>query len=146
MKLATLGSLASRALSRGGARTARSLTLTPTAPTHQLLHLASASASASAFTAPSRRALSTVTGVETRPEAQCAEKLTQIGTRNIFTYEHDQYRELCRRFYEEVRTTNDERVCFSVSLVPVPLSACLSVSVALTPCPVPRTGRHSVPR
>eukprot|EP00606_Chrysophyceae_sp_TOSAG23-5_P001485 GSChrysophyteH2.ASY1.ANO1.533.1 assembled CDS len=101
MKLATLGSLASRALSRGGARTARSLTLTPTAPTHQLLHLASASASASAFSAPSRRALSTATDVETRPEAQCAEKLTQIGTRSIFTYEHDQYRELCRRFYEE---------------------------------------------
>ncbi len=41
------------------------------------------------------------TAVEVRPEAQVADSLLQIGTRRIFEHEHDQYRELCRRFYEE---------------------------------------------
>ena len=41
------------------------------------------------------------TAVEVRPEAQAAESLLQIGTRRIFEHEHDQYRELCRRFYED---------------------------------------------
>ena len=45
-----------------------------------------------------RRRLSTVVA---RPEAQCADTLTQIGIRKVFEYEHDQYRELCRNFYEE---------------------------------------------
>ena len=36
-----------------------------------------------------------------RPEPQVATNLMQIGTRRIFEHEHDQYRELCRRFYEE---------------------------------------------
>jgi hypothetical protein len=40
-------------------------------------------------------------GTAIRPEPQCATTLTQIGTRRIFDFEHDQYRELCRRFYEE---------------------------------------------
>ena len=37
----------------------------------------------------------------TRPEPQVAGSLLQIGTRRIFEHEHDQYRELCRRFYED---------------------------------------------
>eukprot|EP00605_Chrysophyceae_sp_TOSAG23-4_P001522 GSChrysophyteH1.ASY1.ANO1.1670.1 assembled CDS len=49
---------------------------------------------------PHTRTLSTMTDTA-RPETQQAEKLTQIGTRRIFEHEHDQYRELCRRFYEE---------------------------------------------
>lgn len=44
----------------------------------------------------SKLCLSTVT---VRPEAQAADSLTQIGTRRIFEHEHDQYRELVRRFY-----------------------------------------------
>jgi len=46
---------------------------------------------------------STVTGTSStsRPEPQTAATLTQIGTRRIFEYEHDQYRELCRKFYED---------------------------------------------
>ncbi|KAJ1441708.1 acyl-CoA dehydrogenase/oxidase [Ochromonadaceae sp. CCMP2298] len=47
------------------------------------------------------RALSTATTTTTRPEPQCADSLLQIGTRRIFEHEHDQYRELCRRFYEK---------------------------------------------
>lgn len=39
--------------------------------------------------------------VQTRPEPQVAESLLQIGTRRIFQHEHDMYRELCRKFYEE---------------------------------------------
>jgi long-chain-acyl-CoA dehydrogenase len=46
----------------------------------------------------SRRLFSSVT---TRPEPQVAETLLQIGTRAIFDTEHDQYRELCRKFYAE---------------------------------------------
>ena len=46
----------------------------------------------------SLRGLSTVVA---RPEAQCADTLTQIGIRKVFEYEHDQYRELCRNFYDE---------------------------------------------
>lgn len=41
------------------------------------------------------------TTTATRPESQVASSLTQIGTRRIFEHEHDQYRELCRRFYEK---------------------------------------------
>jgi long-chain-acyl-CoA dehydrogenase len=44
--------------------------------------------------------LSTVTETAVRPEPQVATNLLQIGTRRIFEHEHDQYRELCRRFYE----------------------------------------------
>lgn len=36
-----------------------------------------------------------------RPEPQAASSLLQIGTRRIFDFEHDQYRELCRKFYEK---------------------------------------------
>ena len=43
---------------------------------------------------------STIEGTAVRPEPQVATSLLQIGTRRIFEYEHDQYRELCRRFYE----------------------------------------------
>ena len=49
--------------------------------------------------------LSTATQAQTetiqRPEPQVAESLTSIGTRRIFEFEHDQYRELCRRFYAD---------------------------------------------
>jgi long-chain-acyl-CoA dehydrogenase len=42
------------------------------------------------------------TAIDTaRPETQQADSLIQIGTRRIFEHEHDQYRELCRRFYED---------------------------------------------
>ena len=37
----------------------------------------------------------------TRPEPQTADSLTQIGTREVFEFEHDQYRQMCRNFYEE---------------------------------------------
>ncbi|KAJ1442113.1 acyl-CoA dehydrogenase/oxidase, partial [Ochromonadaceae sp. CCMP2298] len=49
------------------------------------------------------RALSTATTTTTaaRPEPQVADSLLQIGTRRIFEHEHDQYRELVRRFYEK---------------------------------------------
>jgi alkylation response protein AidB-like acyl-CoA dehydrogenase len=47
------------------------------------------------------RSLSTATGTTVRPEPQAASSLIQIGTRRIFEHEHDQYRELCRRFYEK---------------------------------------------
>jgi long-chain-acyl-CoA dehydrogenase len=36
-----------------------------------------------------------------RPEPQVASSLLQIGTRRIFDIEHDQYRELVRKFYEK---------------------------------------------
>jgi long-chain-acyl-CoA dehydrogenase len=36
-----------------------------------------------------------------RPETQVAENLMQIGTRRIFDSEHDMYREMCRRFYQD---------------------------------------------
>lgn len=49
--------------------------------------------------AVNRAFLSTVTAV--RPEPQVADSLLQIGTRRIFDHEHDQYRELCRKFYEK---------------------------------------------
>jgi hypothetical protein len=39
------------------------------------------------------------TETATRPEPQVASSLLQIGTRSIFTYEHDMYREMVRRFY-----------------------------------------------
>ena len=41
------------------------------------------------------------TQTQHRPEPQVAESLTSIGTRRIFEFEHDQYRELCRRFYAD---------------------------------------------
>ena len=44
---------------------------------------------------------STASQVETRLEPQMAETLTTIGTRKLFDFEHDQYRELCRRFYAD---------------------------------------------
>jgi alkylation response protein AidB-like acyl-CoA dehydrogenase len=48
------------------------------------------------------RALSSPTDTTvSRPEPQVATSLLQIGTRRIFEHEHDQYRELCRRFYAE---------------------------------------------
>ena len=37
---------------------------------------------------------------EVRPEPQQADDLLQIGTRRIYTAEHDMYRELCRNWYE----------------------------------------------
>ena len=36
------------------------------------------------------RFLSTTTETTTRAEPQCVDNLTQIGTRKIFEYEHDQ--------------------------------------------------------
>jgi len=48
-----------------------------------------------------RRMLSTATQAPTRLEPQVADDLLQIGTRRIFDFEHDQYRELCRNFYKE---------------------------------------------
>ncbi len=45
------------------------------------------------------RCLSTAT--TSRIEPQVASSLLQIGTRRIFEAEHDQYRELCRNFYEK---------------------------------------------
>jgi long-chain-acyl-CoA dehydrogenase len=47
------------------------------------------------------RFLSTAQDTAVRPEPQVATNLLQIGTRRIFEHEHDQYRELCRRFYEK---------------------------------------------
>jgi long-chain-acyl-CoA dehydrogenase len=44
---------------------------------------------------------STIEGTAVRPEPQVAPTLLQIGTRRIFEHEHDQYREMCRRFYEQ---------------------------------------------
>ena len=41
------------------------------------------------------------TATSTRVEPQSASSLLQIGIRTIFDFEHDQYRELCRRFYSE---------------------------------------------
>lgn len=48
-----------------------------------------------------RQLFSTTEKVVVRPEPQVASSLLQIGTRRIFEHEHDQYRELCRRFYEK---------------------------------------------
>ncbi len=50
---------------------------------------------------PQCQYLSTIEGTATRPESQVASSLLQIGTRRIFEHEHDQYRELVRRFYEK---------------------------------------------
>jgi long-chain-acyl-CoA dehydrogenase len=50
---------------------------------------------------PLSRSFSVSTDTVTRPEPQTAETLMQIGTRDIFDFEHDQYRELWRRFYED---------------------------------------------
>lgn len=36
-----------------------------------------------------------------RPEPQTATSLLQIGTRKLFTYEHDQFRDACRKFYKK---------------------------------------------
>lgn len=59
-------------------------------------------APAALFSAPLlKRNMSTATDVETRPEAQTCDTLTQIGSRRIFEFEHDQYREMCRKFYED---------------------------------------------
>lgn len=41
------------------------------------------------------------TASKDRPETQVADSLLQIGTRRIFDTEHDMYREMCRRFYQE---------------------------------------------
>ena len=46
-------------------------------------------------------ALRQLSSESSRPEPQVASNLLQIGTRRIFEHEHDQYRELCRRFYEK---------------------------------------------
>mmetsp|Transcript_10948 Transcript_10948/g.17844 ORF Transcript_10948/g.17844 Transcript_10948/m.17844 type:complete len:427 (+) Transcript_10948:78-1358(+) len=51
--------------------------------------------------AASKLSTATMEATSTRPEPQVASNLLQIGTRRIFEYEHDQYRELCRRFYEK---------------------------------------------
>jgi long-chain-acyl-CoA dehydrogenase len=48
-----------------------------------------------------RHLLFSSTATSTRPEPQTATTLLQIGTRRIFDYEHDQYRELCRKFYSD---------------------------------------------
>lgn len=50
-------------------------------------------------TAAARHLFFSTTSTVTRPEPQTASTLLQIGTRRIFDYEHDQYRELCRKFY-----------------------------------------------
>ena len=47
------------------------------------------------------RRLSTTTAAPTRLEPQCASSLIEIGTRHIMSHEHDQYRELCRSFYQK---------------------------------------------
>ena len=46
-----------------------------------------------------RRCLSDTQTV--RPEPQVAENLMQIGSRKVFSYEHDMFRELCRNFYKD---------------------------------------------
>ena len=50
---------------------------------------------------PQCQFLSTTEATAARPESQVASSLLQIGTRRIFEHEHDQYRELVRRFYEK---------------------------------------------
>ncbi len=50
---------------------------------------------------PKTLRVSSFSTVLARPEPQLAENFTQIGTRHIFDHDHDQYRELCRKFYAE---------------------------------------------
>lgn len=47
------------------------------------------------------RRFSTATETIARAEPQCVDNLMQIGTRRIFEFEHDQYREMCRNFYKD---------------------------------------------
>lgn len=48
-----------------------------------------------------RLSTATETGTDVRLEAHVADSFLQVGSRPIFDYSHDQYRELCRRFYKE---------------------------------------------
>ena len=80
-----------------------------------------------------RRSLSTATETITRAEPQCVDNLTQIGTRRIFDFEHDQCklrdgnqlvvyfhnvfldRQMCRLFYKDkVVPFTNEWYCFYI--------------------------------
>ena len=53
----------------------------------------------SAFKQIKARSLSAIVGE--RPEAQVCDDLLQIGSRRIYSQEHDMYREMLRNFYQE---------------------------------------------
>lgn len=61
--------------------------------------LSFASKHAKKYVGISTMKFSTEVATTSRPEPQVADSLLQIGTRRIFDFEHDMYRELCRKFY-----------------------------------------------